>query len=676
MSFEFPSDAQVRASRTAAIMNMTTTAEIESQKNDMLERAVQLHQKGQFAEAVPLYFEALERRPENAAAWHLAGLACHQAGYPDQAENALIKAIEIDSWVADYHLHLAAVLGWQGRLADATTALRRAHKIDPTNTTVLFNLGNALVHAGDAQGGTEFYLKAREAEPNSPDIHLNLGAAYTSLGRDEEALHCFRQALSLDSTSSIAHSNAGLILLRQGNPRAALTHFRYAIALDSHNENARLGEARGLWSQGLLADVEQSLLRSLEALPASAQIASEWVSLLLKSNRAREAEESARRFASANPSEPAGFVNLSAALRQQGRYAEGAEAARQALLLNASCETARINLALTHLDAGDLDEAATQCGMVLNLNLTNGDAWFTLGSARHRAGKLDQASHAYEKACALMPSSVKAWSNLGAVRKDLGDPKRAIECFNRALALEPAYALARFNRGCAALSLGQWPEGWLDYEARWQVPGLLPAPRTVNAPRWNGEPLEGKTLLVQTEQGFGDTLQFIHYAQRAAQEGARVILEAPLELHSLLSSSAGLHQILSPADPLPDADYQCPLMSLPMVLGRELDFSRMVFPYLIGVGSDWKPPSPRQSKLRIGLVWVAIRRRRTTPNALWLGPKSPPSCESVMWNGSVSKPARTPPIQRAITSRESSPTGAAPFETFMTPRRPSFRSIC
>lgn len=572
--------------------------------NDILDQAVRLHQEGRFSEAFPLYFQALNDQPDDAAVWHLAGLASFQAGCSDLAENALLKAISIDSSTPNYHIHLAAVLAGQGRVVEATTSLRRALHLDPNNTDALFNLGNALVHTGDIAGGTEFYLKARATEPRSPDIHHNLGAAYTSLGKESEALESFRNALALDPTNAATHSNAGMILLRQGNPRAALAHFRNAIALDPTNENARLGEVRGLVRLGQFHDAESALLRSLAVLPNSGQLASEWTGLLLKQNRASEAEAAARQFAAFRPDDPAGFVNLSAAMREQGNFVGAAKAARQAIALDPHCEPARINLAVAHLDGGEWDEAATACQAVLELNDRNADAWFTLGAARHRSGKLEQAGQAYAKASSLDPTRLEAWCNHGAVLRDLGKTEEAIRCYNRALSIEPHFALARFNRACAQLTMGHWKEGWADYEARWEVPGLLPPVRAVSSSRWNGESLEGKSLLVLAEQGFGDTIQFVRYLQSTAELGARVILEAPPALASLLSSAPGIHQVVGSTDPLPETDYHIPLLSLPRLVSENADQSKFAFPYLAPSGNHWNPPNPRTHKLRVGLVWT------------------------------------------------------------------------
>lgn len=589
---------------------MSSSTVLQSSQPDVLETAVKLHREGRYSEAFPLYFQVLNERPEDAEIWHLAGLAAFQAGCHDLAENALLKAISFDSQIAEFHVHLAAVLRAQGRLPESITSAKRALHLDPLNPNALFNLGNALAASGDVAGAIREFQKALIKEPNSADIRINLGGAFSSIGKDAEALAEFRHAISINPRDASAHSNAGLILLKQGNPHAALTHFRNAISLEPSNENARLGEARGLVQLGALAEAEIAFRRSLVVLPHSEQIVSEWAGVLIREKRTQEAESVCRRFIELHPSKSTGYVNLSAALRAQ-RDPVGAEAAAlQAVKLDPSSEAARINLAVAHLDQGRHDEAASDGQALLEIHPQSVEGWFLLGAARHADRKLESASQAYERACALDPKRHQAWCNWGAVLRDLGRPQDAIPCYDRALALAPEDALSRFNRSCARLALGQWKEGWEDYESRWNVPGLLPSLRPLSAPRWTGEPLSGQRLIIQAEQGFGDTLQFVRYAQHAAHLGAEVLLEVPPALKSLLGSAPGVHRVFTHLDPAPQADYSIPLLGLPRMLAENFDQSGLAHPYLAPASSGWKPPSTRRHPLRIGIVWAGSSQQK------------------------------------------------------------------
>src|SRR5207302_421444 len=115
---------------------------------------------------------------------------------------------------------------------------------------------------------------------------------------------------------------------------------------------------------------------------------------------------------------------------------------------------------------------------------------------------------------------VNAHTNLGSAYQERGQLDEAAACFEQALCLKPEAASPRWNRALLRLLQGHFANAWSDYEARWQLPGKVQ--RHVDRPRWDGAPLQGKTILLYAEQGLGDTLQFIRYAPLVQQRGGRV----------------------------------------------------------------------------------------------------------------------------------------------------------
>jgi hypothetical protein len=202
----------------------------------------------------------------------------------------------------------------------------------------------------------------------------------------------------------------------------------------------------------------------------------------------------------------------------------------------------------------------------------------------------------------------------------LGAGEAALDCFARALSLNPNFALARWNRALFNLRRGNFRDGWPEYEARWEVETLntFKDKREISQPLWLGTPsLEGATILLHAEQGLGDTLQFCRYVKPLADLGARVILEVQAPLVGLLAGLPGVSQIVARGESLPDFDYHCPLMSLPLAFETDLASipgrHRYLTPDPTRV-AEWAARLGPKTKPRVGLVWSGNPRHKNDHN--------------------------------------------------------------
>ena len=154
--------------------------------------------------------------------------------------------------------------------------------------------------------------------------------------------------------------------------------------------------------------------------------------------------------------------------------------------------------------------------------------------------------------------------------------------------------------------MGRFEQGWRQYEWR-KKQGKPVGARPYLQPLWLGEQsIEGKTLFIYWEQGLGDLIQFCRYAKLAADLGARVILESPKSLMSLLATLPGVTQLIEAGSPLPPFDYQCPLLSLPLAFKTTLSSIPATIPYLKGDLEKmrlWKGRVGERRKRKVGLVW-------------------------------------------------------------------------
>ena len=173
--------------------------------------------------------------------------------------------------------------------------------------------------------------------------------------------------------------------------------------------------------------------------------------------------------------------------------------------------------------------------------------------------------------------------------------------------IRPEYADAHWLLSHAYLLGGRFQEGWREYEWRWAKLDRTTYPYLAG-PRWDGSPVDGKTILLYTEQGYGDGIQFIRYAPLLADMGAKVIVECQPELIPLFRGVRGIRQLIPRGENVPDFDLQCPLMSLPQhFAGGEVSAGERV-PYVqVDRNSSraWQQYVREKGEaLNVGLVWA------------------------------------------------------------------------
>jgi tetratricopeptide (TPR) repeat protein len=235
------------------------------------------------------------------------------------------------------------------------------------------------------------------------------------------------------------------------------------------------------------------------------------------------------------------------------------------------------------------------------------------GLALTAADRLDDAITAYRRAVTLRPAHAAAWSNLGlayTARNALDD---AADALRRAVALQADFAAAHWNLALVLLAQGRYAEGWNEYEWRLRVPEFR-AQDIVAAPRWSGEPVDGRIVILVAEQGLGDTIHFMRYASTLARRGARVIARVQDKVARLLATAPGVAQVSVQGTPAPASDFHLPLLSLPGLLGvRDPQHDAPAFPYITVEHGlrDAAARSIRQvarARPAIGLAWAGSQR--------------------------------------------------------------------
>lgn len=223
--------------------------------------------------------------------------------------------------------------------------------------------------------------------------------------------------------------------------------------------------------------------------------------------------------------------------------------------------------------------------------------------------RFDEAEAEYRDAIDLKYDSAPAWSNLGALQAGRRQDDAAEASFRRAMWLDPGYALAKFNFSYLLLRQGRFAEGWQCLEARKWYFGLQ---AVLDCPRWQGESLVGKSILIGIEAGMGDMIQFCRYAALLKERGAaRIGLLCHPGLKTLMASLSDIDLVIAADEELPCIAWDCwtPLLSLPFLCQTRINTIPAKLPYLFAESrkvKDWgtKLRDPAGlGTLKVGLVW-------------------------------------------------------------------------
>lgn len=292
-----------------------------------------------------------------------------------------------------------------------------------------------------------------------------------------------------------------------------------------------------------------------------------------------EAERLYKEALAANPNHFEGLHFLGLAVAHQGNPEEGERLMRRSLEVNASKPEAFKNHALMLNSLRRHQEAIAACDAALALAPRMADAMIIRCNALRELDRYDEALAWIDRAIAIQPGHYIALAARGDILAALGRHDESIEYSNRALAINPNYVQAIYNRACRWLAQGKLVEGWPGYERRFDVPGHPQRPALPGAP-WNGQPLNGKSILIQDEQGLGDVIQFARYLPPIKQQGARISLVVRPALWRILRPLLRDIEFLSSVPAARTFDYHCMLNSMPSVFKSTIETIPGDVPYL------------------------------------------------------------------------------------------------
>jgi Flp pilus assembly protein TadD len=455
---------------------------------------------------------------------------------------------------------------------------------------------------------------------------LEAALSHHQKGRLQEAAAIYRDVLAAEPANADALHLLGVIEQQHGRHEAAIDWIGKAIAAaparpEFHNN---LGEAcRAL---GRMEDAERSYRAALALDADFAAANGNLGNLLLAQERLREADKCFRNAVRLEPGNADYHHNLAVVQHGLGRLHEAETTCRGTLALRPDMAEAHSILAIVLLELGRLEEAEKSARDAIALRPAFAEPHNVLGNTLREMGRLEEAEKSCRQALALKPDFAEAHNHLAVALFALGRMDEAERSYRQAIAYKPDYTEAHVNLSQLCLLRGDFTGGWKEYTWRWKRDDMA-VPDVPGRVLWRGtEDLKGKTILLLSEQGLGDTIHFSRYAKLVAARGANVIVEVPRILAPLMAGTPGLGRVIaSEGGPQPAADYVCPLLSLPHAFRTTLADIPPPLPHLHSVqarGEDWRDElKGKKGEKLVGLCWrgnpnYAGDRFRSIPLAL------------------------------------------------------------
>ncbi len=502
-----------------------------------------------------------------------------------------------------------------GRVVEAEEAYNAVLRLDPLQGDALRLLGGLYLQVEKPEQALALLRQAAPLRSDQAEIPNNMGIALRNLGRIDEAIDQFEQALRLKPDYAEAMNNLGHALHGRGWPAAGVVFFERAVQLKPYYIKAICNLAMALRESGRSGDAAAFLQQRLKTKPHDPDLLHEYGITLQKQDKLDDAvrfyEESLRQ----RPDHFSCVCNLGSALRELGRTEAALTQYERALELTNDRPEVFVNLGAVFWDMNRLEKAIGCYERALQIRPDYVDALVNLGSVLWASGQSDRAREQYLQALRIKPDSASAYSNLGALLHDVADLDGALNHYEKALRIDPMHPEARFGRGLALLAYGQYREGWMLYETGLGKRSLRGLNKFRTKP-WNGLPAPDKRLVIWSEQGLGDTLQFIRYAPLCRERVGKVIVLCPKPLVRLLKSCPGVDDVHTTVQTA-SFDEQVAMMSLPYVFGTTLETIPAQTPYLRvdpELKRKWAQKLEAIPGMKVGLVWAG-NARETQVNA-------------------------------------------------------------
>jgi tetratricopeptide (TPR) repeat protein len=455
-----------------------------------------------------------------------------------------------------------------------------------------------------------------EAYPNSQpagataaetDELLSRAIAFHRAGMLTEAEELYRKVLAADPEHFDSLHLLGVLAYQRGNYSDAVRQIDTALRLNPDVADAYNNRGNALKKMGRFEEARASYDRAIALKSDDAASYNNRGSVLKDLKRFDEATADFERAIALKPDFAEAFNNRGNVAFELKRFENALADYNEAIARKVNNFDAYNNRgnALKELDRSE--EALASYDQALRLKPDYAQAFYNRGTTLYNLRRLEEALPDLNEAIRLNPAHAEAFYNRAMVLRDLHRIDDALADFDRAISLKPDYTDALWNRGMCRLLAGRYREGWPDYEWRWHTAQMVSSRRPFRQRQWGGKTdILGKTILLHSEQGYGDTIMAARYIRRVVESGARVILDVPIAVVPLIERIEGVAATLSKGQFLPAFDLHCPMMSLPGVFETTLETIPDDVPYLSVPGAyaeKWAQRLPKRGLPRLGISW-------------------------------------------------------------------------
>ncbi len=493
-----------------------------------------------------------------------------------------------------------------GRLQEAEQIYRQILSQDQNCAPALHLLGVIALQVGKFDMSAQLIARAIQLGLGG-EAHNNLGEALRLMGRHNEAAAAYQIAIQQNPNNAEALSNLGLVLNTVGKYSEALPILEKAVALKPDLANARANYGIALDNADRLDDAIEQWEIAVRLDPNHAIALNNLGVGLQRRKRFERSVATLRKLVEKYPNFAEGRANFGAALAEAGKYEEGIAEGTKAVELGPDRCEAHNTLGVIYMRARRFEEALVETKRAVEINPRYLQALGNTGGIYQELGRYEEAIEWFERAAAIMPGHVDTANALYGSYYKIRKPEMSLAITDRALKHNPNNPELHGNRSLALLAVGNYAEGFEEYEWRWRCGSFTSPPRDFDRPMWDGADPAGRTILIHAEQGFGDIIQFARFIPMLIATGAKVMVEVPVAAKSLIESIPGVIRVIPKGLKLPDFDMHVPLLSLPRAFKTTLETIPANIPYLRADESrfeKWRPILEAQkARLKIGLVW-------------------------------------------------------------------------
>jgi len=580
----------------------------EDQFTQKLQQGLMHHQNGFTQEAKIIYAEILNRQPRHFHAIHLLGLIAIKEKNYQLAVDLITKAIIIYPNNAAFHSNLGLALKELEKFDTAISSFKKAISIQPDFAEAYANYGNVLQILKQFDAAIANYDRAISIQPDFAAFYFGRGNILHEMNLYPAAIASYDKAISLQPDFAAAYVKCGNVLQGLKQYETAIVYYDKAISFQPDLMESHFSRGNALYE---LKQYEAAIVcyeKVISIQPDLAEVYSNLGNALYELKQYETAIVYYDKAIIIQPDYAVAYCNRGKVLKELEQYEAAIICYDKAISLRLNYAEAYFNRGITLYELKQYEAAIYCYDNAIAIRPDYDDAYCNRSNILKDLKEYEAAITGYKKAIDIKPDHALAYYNLGTVLCELHRFEVAIASFDKAIELKHDYAEAHWNLSLVHLLLGNFKDGWNGYEWRWHIEyNKTNFARFSSRALWLGiESLQNKTILLYAEQGLGDVIQFSRYVPLVAALGAKVILEVPNALIKLLNDLDGISQLIAYGDELPEFDYQCPLLSLPLAFKTDLKKIPSPTSYLKSNNSkvdNWRIRLGKKIKPRIGLVW-------------------------------------------------------------------------